>query len=74
MKSQDAFGKPGGMEYVRAPVESKAKWQKHVMAALWISLALVLAIGAVLVYAETQGWFQSAPAPATRVPAWPASP
>ena len=65
MKSQDAYGKPGGMEYVRAPVESEAKWQRHVMAALWTILALAFAIGTVLFYAETQGWFQPAPAHAS---------
>jgi len=74
MKSLHAFGKPGGMEYVRDPVESEAKWQKHVMTALWISLTLVFAIGTVLVFAEAHGWLDSSPASTTRVPAWPAGP
>jgi|HubBroStandDraft_2_1064218.scaffolds.fasta_scaffold2593904_1 hypothetical protein len=74
MRSLHAFGKPGGMEYVRGPVESEAKWQKRVMTALWISLALVLATGTALVFAEAHGWFDSAPALTTRVPAWPAGP
>lgn len=72
MKSHDAFGKPDGMEYVRDPEESEAKWQKHVMAALWIILALVFVISTVLFYGEAQGWFQPAPTQRAPVTAWPA--
>lgn len=74
MRNLHAFGKPGGMEYVRGPVGSEAKWQRHVMTALWVSLALVFATGTALVFGEAHGWFDSSAASTTRVPAWPAGP
>jgi hypothetical protein len=40
---------------------SEAKWQKHVMAALWVAFALLIVIGAGFVYAKAHGLFQSSP-------------
>jgi hypothetical protein len=56
MKSQDL-----PIQYADEPPESEAKWQKHVMVALWISLALMIALSIALVLAEGHGLFHSAP-------------
>ena len=41
--------------------QSEAKWQKHVMVALWVVLALLLVIGLGYFYAKSHGFFQSSP-------------
>ena len=49
--------------------DAEARWQKHVLVALGILLALLVAVAAGLLYAEAHGLFR----PSTALPAssWP---
>jgi hypothetical protein len=49
------------IRYTDDPAESEAKHERHIMAALWISLALLLALSLALVLAEGNGLFESSP-------------
>jgi hypothetical protein len=49
----------GRTEYLHDSTAGEEKWQKHVVAALWISFALLIALSAGLVYARNHGLFQS---------------
>ena len=51
---------------------SEAKWEKHVLVALWIVIVLLIAVASALVYAEAHGLFDSSPDPTRSVPPWPA--
>jgi hypothetical protein len=54
------------------PVESEAKWQKHVVVLLWVALGVVLVLGSALLYAKGHGLFESVPAHGTPLPhLWP---
>lgn len=65
MNSGDAFhDSPGGEE----------KWQRHVMAVLWVSLALFVLITTALVLAEGRGWFHSVPEQSAPPRVWPGEP
>ncbi len=55
----------GGMP----PKESEAKWQKHVVIALWMLLVLLVAGAAVLVWAGANGLLGSSDH--DRIPSWP---
>ena len=48
------------IEHADHPAESEAKWQKHVMAALWIAFALMITISLALVCVRINGSFQPA--------------
>ena len=49
--------------------EDEAKWQKHVIVALWIIFAVLGILAVIFVCAEGQGVFQSSTGGGT--PAWP---
>lgn len=52
---------------------AEVKWQKHVMAFLWILLALFIVVGAALLYADGHGLFQTVPNRTAPLPhSWPA--
>jgi hypothetical protein len=51
------------------PAESEAKWQKHVVAALWVFLALLIVLCVALVYGKANGLFH--PMPGETTPPWP---
>ena len=57
-------------QHVLVEGESEARWQKHVMAALWVCIALLVALAVGLVYAKAYGLFQ--PGAGSAAPAWPA--
>ena len=64
MKSQS-------LECVHDPAGREEKWQKHVIAVLWIFLALFVVLSATLWYAETHGMFHSAPGRNLPSTPWP---
>jgi hypothetical protein len=48
-----------GTESVLDSVERQASWQKHVMVLLWISIAVLIVFGGILLYAKYHGLFES---------------
>ena len=50
---------------------SEDKWQKHVVVALWICVALLIAITGMLLYGKAHGLFESFPADTRSLPPWP---
>ena len=64
-------GKPASAQLSPDPTERKAKWQKHVVVALWVCLALLIAISGALVYAKAHGLFESSPGHTPALPPWP---
>ena len=63
--------KPVRAEDVHDPTESEARWQKHVVVALWVCLALLIALSNALVYAKTHGLFDSFHERVPLLPPWP---
>ena len=47
------------IQYADDPAESGAKWERHVMVALWISLVQMIVLALTLVFAEGKGSFAS---------------
>ncbi len=64
-------GKPARMEYVREPPENEAKWQKHVVVALWVALVLLITLSTTLMFAKAHGLFESSPGHTPALPPWP---
>jgi hypothetical protein len=64
MTGQHVLDRGGG-------VDREAKWQKHVVVALWVCLAVFALLCITLLYAKTHGWFHATPA-GVAAP-WPAS-
>ena len=50
------------------------KWQRHIVIAIVVALALLLAVTVGLTYAETHGYFQASSSQATPVAPWPEGP
>jgi len=53
--------------------KAEAKWQKHVMTAVWVALALFVSLTASLVYWHYRGAVRPSPDHATPVAPWPDS-
>jgi len=51
--------------------EREAQWQRHTIVALWILIALLIAITAGLLYGRAHGLFQPSPERLPSVPSWP---
>jgi hypothetical protein len=51
--------------------ESEAKWQKHVIVALWVVIGVLVAVAAALMWAAANGWFGSSGV--QTIPSWPTS-
>ncbi len=49
--------------------EPQARWQKHVLVAIWILLCLLVVVVAGVFYAEAHGFFQ--PSTASSASSWP---
>jgi hypothetical protein len=64
-------GKPPSMGYAHDPADSEAKWQKHVIAGLWIFILLLIVLSGALAYAKTHGLFDSFHDHTPLLPAWP---
>jgi len=77
MRTQRLMGNEGRMDSAAAPEEREEKWQRHVMAGLWIFLAALVTACIVLVYAEGSGRLPTGPNHAkdkVPEPAWPVGP
>ncbi len=48
-----------------------AKWQRHVMTTLWLTLGFFLIVVTVLVFAQAHGWLGSAGGGLPYFPSWP---
>jgi hypothetical protein len=59
-----------GAGWVEMSPEAEDRWQRHVILVLWLVVGLVIALGAALLWAETNGFFQSASD--QTIPSWPA--
>jgi len=52
--------------------ESEERWQRHTTVLLWLAMALVGVISAVVLYGNYHGWFQSLPEQPLSLPGWSA--
>ena len=60
-----------GTESALDPVERQASWQKHVMVLLWISIAVLIVLVGILLYAKYHGLFESSSDQAAPFPPGP---
>jgi len=65
------WGKPAPARYTHDSSPHGTEWERHVMIALWISVAVLIALVTCFVYAEFHGLFSSAPHQPTPLPSWP---
>jgi hypothetical protein len=71
MKTQETMPGPGRTDYLQKTDEPDPRWQKHVMALLWVLLVTAVVLISFLFYADGHGFFQSHPGHNPPTPAWP---
>jgi hypothetical protein len=64
LQDKGGFGEDSGTE---------AKWQKHVIVALWVLFALLVVVTATLMFAEAHGFFEPSSGHSPPVAPWPDS-
>jgi len=76
MASQSALGKSAGRERAmmsHSPSGRGGAWERHVIIALWVSIAALMALVAALWYAQYQGLFAPSPDHTAPSASWPIS-
>lgn len=71
LRPRGSFPAQPGEKRARNSEETEAAWQKHVMAALWISLALLIMLTVALLFGNAHGLFHSSANGPTSAPPWP---